>query len=283
MRFLATSGSAISGSFIVQCILSETFDGSDIDIIVPTRIGGMTSGLENMQILCDSLKCELAPTLSKYADLNIDTIDPDLNIDTIFDSDLDVSDDFDYPIPTYKIVDGVYYAKYGSVTLNFITTDVSINEHVDSYDLNIVRNAYSSETLRLDDLVGILRKHIRIVNPTRNYTERCLKYMYRGFKIMEPTEQLDMKILNNTLAEQRSYRGNIRATVIDFHKYYNHIKRADTAYDCEEMPGFDCPLQHFVRKYKHMHIVPFGLTDTKMLRKPYKYCSEIVIRDKLTR
>lgn len=266
LKFFKDTGCAISGSFIVQVMLAEKYEGSDIDIVMPLSMG------EEMKKLSEDLGSALViPKTSDYGG--------EIQMDDMLD-DAPPGDPSEY-INSGKIVHDVYYMSYKGRSINFITTQVSIAKHIDSYDLNIVRNSYTPTNLFIEDLAGILSKQIVVCNPTNNYIKRCKKYVERGFKLKKQDPDLELTLLNLLLDQERFNRGQIRAKFVCGSDYERcQFLDGETAYDCTQFPddhGFDCPIRWLCKSYKHVHMVKGGLCADAMVDKPYEYCSEIIV------
>lgn len=257
-EFMENTGSAISGSWIVQIINKTCYD-SDIDIIIPISL----SNNENKDRLKKFLKilgCPLMPSADPYGDHML----------------------------IHEIFETYYCNSEGkNILFNFITTKIPLESHIENYDLSIVRNSYTispdgQSKLKTYNMEGILLKVIRVVNPSRNYLQRILKYVCRGFKIQESSRTSDIKILQGILPFERPFRGQITATVPELIgvSYNDVISSATDYHECSEK--MRCPLKYFVRKYKHKHqirdIAPSDIDKYDVISKdPYIYCNDIVI------
>lgn len=280
LTFLRTCHSAITSSTIIQAILSEKYGGSDIDIIVPSEYK------QQMVTLCSVLGSDLIPiTESDYDGIPqhscLDLRDlSDRNSYNLYQTDHNNEFEGESIIDGVAdtIINGVYYADYNGTKINFITTLVSIPQHIQGYDLSIVQNTYNGDYLYIFDLGGILYKTMYLYNPTKNYLTRCEKYTDRGFKIFEPSVESDIKLLNKLMELDRPIRGQIKAVLQPLDLYDIELQTTVVkVYNCEHTPGFRCPLLKFKRIYKHGHIVPYGLFKEEMASEPYKYCSKILI------
>jgi hypothetical protein len=235
-------------------VLSERYDYSDIDIIVPEKCVAMIG--EFLTSICGGV-----PTMHKCG------------------AECDYDD--------MKYVDHVLYYNYNGHSLSFIVSKTTIEEHVSHHDLSIVRNRYgvNHEThyLHISALAHILNKRMSIVNKINSYVNRSAKYVERGFKLIEKTCEDDIKHLNSLL--DRGYKlpparerfpvrelylsgDNIETVKIKLTQRAPKVGNVDVditnIYQCP-CPG-KCLVSYLAKPYKHTHSVYkktyFSLSDS---------------------
>ena len=290
--FLETTSSVISGSAIIQSIIEEYYENSDIDFICPCEmipIQKFCNILDRPLILSsqegydwDSKEEKVITDIYECNYLGYEVIEGDWNI-------LVGLDDVQF-VDSYESKRVPRHLKSDYKNLNFITTCVTPQAHIDTYDLTIVQNSYSRKgvdsisryerhgKLTIKDPNAILNKHLIVDNPTKRYLYRIKKYLNRGYKIYSPSISIDLTLLKNLLPLERYYRGQITTSITnDLQQTLCSIDKALFHYPC--FLEFDCFLKNFERLYSHVHIVPFGIEsfNSKKKHKLHKYCSELII------
>jgi hypothetical protein len=224
-EFLNISGSVLTGSKIIQEILSETYDGCGVDIIVPTNTPN--PGLKLLEHLCLSLDTRLYNKL--YSE--------------------------------QYIIKDKYYIKYEGVKIRFTIVESLPIDYIDGCNLNIARNYYSVNGLHshltVCDLRGIVEKRIRFrsIDKYDEY-ELISKYAKYGFKILDNTLETICALVAGyfySLSYFSSPCGQT-AIVLPDDEYQSYLSN-ENAYDCTDL--FDCPIANFyTKKYKHRHTGP---------------------------
>ena len=181
-KYLNDNKVVISGSFIVQALLDENWDNSDIDFYVPTEV------LENEYLISKPNTIEL----------------PDI--------DLTQGDDFSYQYLNTKEVLYIKDMKYKNIhKLQFLCLDksgiIDDNYYYDSlwdymcrsFDFNICKCMYylkdGKEYIEIDDYKSIYSKIIEVFKPnTFTLIGRIHKYLNRGFTFSDIISDIkDMK------------------------------------------------------------------------------------------
>ncbi len=262
-NFLEHSGAAISGSTILQAILGEYYPNSDIDFICP-------GDKIFIRDFCEKLTAPLVLVAdNEYKDLEA-TTDDDSYKDQVNENNILID----------EIYESNYVNRLQKTKLQFITTRLTTRQHVSNYDFNLVQNLYSRKTgqstLWIGDDAAILNKEICVIVSSNNYISRISRYFGRGYKLLSPSVNDDVKILRELLACDRKYRGRIFATVITNQKQWSQYNEEDLHVCRKE---FDCFLDHFQRSYKHKHVLPNLAKEIRngYARKLHKKCSEIVL------
>jgi len=279
--FLQITGAAISGSWLVQIIRNEYFPCSDIDIIVPLRTSNSCEGMIIPQIsddheiplnnslrlihnLVEVLGGELRETTHdgdpNYHFANYHYI-PELNGVYEMSWEPIVEYEPDWPLSRYEYPD--------KLPLNFITTELTIPDHIESYDLTLVKKHYTRNNdigiLKITDLPAISNKWLTVVKPTNKYLNRLNRYIDRGYKIYSKHKDDDIILLDEILIHQRPIRGEINAITHD------DPKLEGNRLECNS--HLNCPLDYFVRSYSHRHLVKGVVPDDELRR----LCSRIII------
>ena len=168
------SNAVISGSFLLQCILDETWDGSDIDFYVD---------------ICELVKFNSSEIVMQRFFTNIcKTIDKPSNY---------ANNDFYNKVLNYEI-------NNQKIQLCCVKSDGTISDYIKSEcDFNICANVYyPNNTLEIKSLYNILSKNVYLnkskdimFKNIKNTIYRLTKYESRGFHFNDIT-------LNELLDEQ---------------------------------------------------------------------------------
>lgn len=169
-QFMEETGSAITGSVLLQIIHNEKYENSDVDFVVPQE------GMLKVEKFLKSLELPFEKVLRT----------------------------------TYHAIDNkgfiaqIYEAIFGpaGTKLQFIVTRVSVDNHVNSHDFTIVCNSYQMrdgrDYLKIGDLPSVLNKVIVIHFVQKSLSRRLLKYLSRGFRLSETQFGLSLRANNQT-------------------------------------------------------------------------------------
>lgn len=165
LKLLDDENAYISGSFILQCLMNEHFNGSDIDIFLPDRhinhVYSNPSTGRGFSPVEDLL----------YKDLGYEWKD---------------GNEYGSHIETkqFKISFIRTYAK-NNVNIQFIHVGNSDTKEfiANTFDFNICKNIYRNKYLYVDSFEDIIYKETKFKYALHsgNSVERCAKYQKRGF------------------------------------------------------------------------------------------------------
>ena len=177
LELLTENSGVISGSFILQCILNETYSESDIDIYIPTPTNRSKSGIYNSlenYIYNGTMKSKFISGDNQY----------------IYESD-----NISY-IREYQYIDL-------KIQIIYIFSQNNIEnlwEPIKNlFDFDIVKNIYSENALKIYKLSEIMEKTTTFKKSwdLRSSIARYNKYSSRGFTFKEPTAGYQDLIFNS--------------------------------------------------------------------------------------
>lgn len=184
-ELLSKTGSCISGSFVLQSILQEDWENSDIDIYIPIH--------ENFPInefLCffRSFRKYYSRVCGENQYMNYGNL---IGIFGVIELKLRKISTLDEYVAVWEFPNTKDYIKLQLIMVDIEKDKIekqNIFNYINfSFDLNILKNAYfGDDTIKIGgDLSHILCKRDKITytfNP-RNIVDRIRKYEKRGFKI----------------------------------------------------------------------------------------------------
>lgn len=234
----------ISGSFIIQCILDEQYEFSDIDIYIPI------ANNDKHRILIDNFftNARIISDSEYYGGGDPDNTSSVLKICRVTDYDLDV-DPLDLLDPLDEWAPSEKLRKYVQIiNVNIDSSKESMTNYINEYfDFDICKNFYmpSTKSVYMHSLYQILNKQLEFKKSMRDvkYTiERAEKYKSRGFNIINhyTVEELaNMNLFDPTI------------TVNSYHiKLINMDYKEDCPYECYRIVGGNLvklqPIHHFI-------------------------------------
>lgn len=175
---LAKSDSAITGSYLIQCVLNEKWEESDIDIFIPYK-EGFLSPSNNKSSMVDQWIYDNGGTFNGYQE----------------------SERYGNPVGSDEVIFFIRNYKFNGFNVQTILVDHdNIEEYVnDNFDFDICKNVYKGGSyLKFKDIGSILRKKFNFdyANNIRSSAKRKFKYQQRGFEIVVMQSVID-KFLDN--------------------------------------------------------------------------------------
>jgi hypothetical protein len=267
-NLLERTGAVISGSFIIQAILDETWDKSDIDVFIPIR---------NMKSPSDNPSSEIEEWLLN----DVKTPMKDYYAACRYGDNMAGGHHIQW-IRNFKLNDSQIQLVHVDVTADEITQyilnsfDFSICKNVYSVD----KNVYSVDKLVVTDMDGILTKTFNFAYAGNIFgsIRRMQKYSERGFKIAFNKRKLITSIIKNqddeseyflkrvtrdiSQHDQQKYRiwpNNIKKYNVDEKKFladiFSNRSTKMWVYDDDSTKKCNCPfsfLTHFHTQGKHL-------------------------------
>lgn len=198
-------GAVLSGSFIIQCILGEHWDESDIDLYIPCKC------CETTRCLCSWERSHRGSSTCRCC----------INLQSIFVStsreDLEVTS-FDYTflcnnmmIQTIKLQKKVQFIHILPTT--FGNTDNEKFAYIcKNFDFDICMSLYNfGDKLYVKNLDNILNRNIILYNVNENLEKRMAKYIARKFRVINDVgflkRYLDFNYFNSD--KKRYYWSNV--------------------------------------------------------------------------
>ncbi len=212
VSYLEQNNMSISGSFVLQCILDEYWDGSDIDL---------------------------------YSDVNKDTYDDSLFYDNNYNI-FDKSGDEGYDAGGIKGIHTFSNSnkKYCHLQMIFLN-DTDVFKYVKKcYDLIICKNVYriknGKHSLYIDNLQNIMEKEIpcNFMNLTASFPSRKIKYENRGFVYKNVK-------LGNYILYNECY-----IPIIIYDKKLNKVSLFNETFDFNPIEDFKCKFEYENTKLK---------------------------------
>jgi predicted nucleotidyltransferase len=179
-NLLEITGAVISGSFIIQAILDETWDKSDIDVFIPIR---------NMKSPSDNPSSEIEEWLLN----DVKTPIKDYYAACRYGDNMAGGHHIKW-IRNFKLNGSIIQLVHVDVTADKITQYI-----LNSFDFSICKNVYSVGKLIVTDMGGILTKTFNFAYAGNIFgsIRRMQKYSERGFKIAFNKRKLITSIIKN--------------------------------------------------------------------------------------
>lgn len=181
LELLKKVNAFISGSFIIQSILNEHYDYSDIDIYIPYT-------QESAKLLDDYIKYESLSDTFSYGTLLTES---DTKILRVVDYRLNpqVNDGYSEEFKEEKYVT---LSNCPHDRLQLIYVDIKPGEeqeYVNNFDFDVCKNYFNFKNVYVKNVNQLLSKHLIYKHGDWDYEktiDRAKKYKERGFKVTIP-------------------------------------------------------------------------------------------------
>ena len=238
----------ISGSFILHSLLGDIDKASDVDCYISNKD---KLGIDRIKNLYE----DLIHTRHYYEETHVNE-----SIEEV--SDIRIS-----------YYDGTQQVNKLNKKLSFISINVSITEHLKTYDINVVKNRFyynrdnKKFELYIHNLKDIYNKVMKVFIE-RLSVDRIPKYINKGFKIKMPTFIEDLKVLQKLLPDTRKVRyftESIDKGSINRESINRELEKSENPEmeDFNIFNGVSIPCDksccytytYFFKEYHHIHMV----------------------------